>query len=378
MNQAYRRLYYLDNLKVLLIILVILGHVSVTYGPVGFWYYYERTEGISAYLLAFFTSFIQSFIIGLFLFIAAYFIPTSYRRKGPIPYVAGRLKRLGLPLLAYVLIISPLLVYTNRLVTGTADASFFHFYWHTIIRQGQWITGPLWFVQALLVFTMTYLVARAVAENYLNIRFKGPAIALPSHPWILVFVAGLAAVSFGVRVWFPIGSTTGNLQLSFIPQYLAMFVLGILACGNRWLDQLSLKKTLPWAAAAIAAVPFWPLVIGYGQSFEEMAPVAGGFGWQSFAYSLWEAVVGVGMAMGLLYFFKRKANFQGKVFKHLSRATYAAFIIHPLVILPLSYMLKEVPMGPLPKFIAVGLAGVPLCFGAGILLKKIPGLSGIL
>ena len=43
--------------------------------------------------------------------ISSYFTPGSYDRKGPGPYVLDRLKRLGIPLLFYIVVIDPLLSY---------------------------------------------------------------------------------------------------------------------------------------------------------------------------------------------------------------------------------------------------------------------------
>ncbi len=378
MDFSYRRLYYLDNLKVSLIILVILGHISVTYGPVGFWYYYERTGGFSSYFLAFFTAFIQTFIIGLFLLIAAYFIPPSYSRKGPKLYIADRLKRLGIPLLCYILIVSPILVYVNEHIIGQGQANFLDFYINTIIRGGYFITGPLWFLQALLVFTLTYLVIRGIRENYFNKSLKNIKLGFPSNFSIFIFIIIIAAASFGLRIWFPIGSTAGNLQLSFVPQYLAMFVIGILAFHNQWLKKLEAKKAILWSAIALAAVPFWPAIINYNQGFEHMAPAAGGLSWQSLCYSIWEALVGVGLTMGLIYFFKMRFNFRGRIIKWMAHNAYATFVVHPLIIVPLTYLIRDLGIDSLLKFLIIGLVGIPLCFTAGMLLKKIPGAKTIL
>jgi len=35
------RLYFIDNLRILLITLVVLHHLAITYGHTGGWYYYE-------------------------------------------------------------------------------------------------------------------------------------------------------------------------------------------------------------------------------------------------------------------------------------------------------------------------------------------------
>ena len=105
------RMLYIDNMRVGLITLVIVGHMAITYGaPVGDWYYHEPGEMIT--VLAVLTMLLlgigAAFLLGLFYMISGYFTPGPYDRKGPGPFLADRLKRLGLPLVVYAVFINPL------------------------------------------------------------------------------------------------------------------------------------------------------------------------------------------------------------------------------------------------------------------------------
>ena len=103
---------YIDNIRVALTILVVLHHAAVTYGAPGGWYYKETTNGlVTPLLLTVFVSINQSFFMGLFFFLSSYFIPASYERKGTGKFLLDRFKRLGIPLLFYSLIISPVTIY---------------------------------------------------------------------------------------------------------------------------------------------------------------------------------------------------------------------------------------------------------------------------
>ena len=106
------RLVFIDNIRIVLIIGVVLVHLAVTYGAPGTWYYHEEaeTDFITLIVYAPLGAIGQS-LMGYFLLISAYFIPGSYDRKGPGNYVKDRLFGLGIPLLFYVLIIDPLIVY---------------------------------------------------------------------------------------------------------------------------------------------------------------------------------------------------------------------------------------------------------------------------
>jgi len=108
------RMLYVDNIRAGLIALVIVGHMAITYGaPLGDWYYAEEGQVSTAFaIIAMLLLGIgASFLLGLFYTIAGYFTPRPYDRKGPGPFVLDRLKRLGIPLVLYAVVINPLVTY---------------------------------------------------------------------------------------------------------------------------------------------------------------------------------------------------------------------------------------------------------------------------
>ncbi|PKP33387.1 MAG: hypothetical protein CVT99_00080 [Bacteroidetes bacterium HGW-Bacteroidetes-16] len=76
--------------------------------------------------------------------------------------------------------------------------------------------------------------------------------------------------------------------------------------------------------------------------------------------------------IGLTGIFKEKINQQGKLAKSLSGAAYAVFMIHAPVIVFISLSLKNWDLYPVVKFIVIAPISMILCFGLGMLLKKIP------
>ena len=74
----------MDNIRWVVIVLVLSMHSADTYSPFGNWYYTERPKLDFGTLLFFGTyqSFLQAFFMGLLFFIAGYFTPRSYDSKG--------------------------------------------------------------------------------------------------------------------------------------------------------------------------------------------------------------------------------------------------------------------------------------------------------
>ena len=68
-----KKIYYLDNLKVLLTVLVVLHHTFITYGASGGWYYKQPTDKMAALIpMTMFVAINQAFFMGFFFFISAY------------------------------------------------------------------------------------------------------------------------------------------------------------------------------------------------------------------------------------------------------------------------------------------------------------------
>ena len=110
--------------------------------------------------------------------ISAYFVPGSYDRKGAGRFLKDRLIRLGIPLAIYSWIMSPLLVYVVIAREGRRSLPWWHYlpglkYFEAVIGS-----GPLWFVETLLIFSVVYVAWRLVARSR------------PARPrWTLAFQA---------------------------------------------------------------------------------------------------------------------------------------------------------------------------------------------
>ena len=107
------RLYFLDNIRWLMIALVVMVHAAVTYSNLGDWYYREPVEldPLTFLFFGIFLSFTQAYFMGRLFLIAGYFVPDSFDRKGPAKFLRDRAICLGIPTLIYMLFINPAIKY---------------------------------------------------------------------------------------------------------------------------------------------------------------------------------------------------------------------------------------------------------------------------
>jgi len=369
------RLLFIDNIRILLILLVILVHLAITYGaPVGSWYYHEGKPGmIENVFYICFLGISQSFFMGFFFMISGYFTPGSYDKKGAWHYFKDRLIRLGIPLLFYIIIIDPLMIYALELSKGFSG-SYLDFLGSYIRNYSGLGSGPLWFVEALLIFSGAYVLWRLLVKSTSGVR------KVPGNKTIAIFALILGIVTFIVRIWLPGGYNFEllNFQIPFFPQYIAMFIVGLIAFRSNWFLQISEKTGKLWSRIAATLIIFFPILLIFGSAGGDPSRLAGGFYWQAFAYALWEQFIGVSIIIALSVLFREKFNDQGRFLRSMSGSVYTVYIIHAPVLVFLAISFRGVVLDPLLKFVLIAPLAVSLCFFLSNYIRKLPIVRCIL
>jgi glucans biosynthesis protein C len=375
---AGSRMFFVDNLRVFLTIMVVIFHLSITYGADASWFYKERpTTELAGILLTLFVILNQFYFMGLFFLISGYFVPGSVDRKGSIRYTKDRLIRLGIPLVLYSLLISPFVEYVKGVTVGYYTGGLGQFYFDRW-QHLKLTPGPLWFVEVLLVFSLVYITGKAFLDwvNRKVTRSNPKAIRKPiNHCLIIAFILVLAPLSFATRLIIPIGVEWKNIGVAFLPQYIFLFSVGILAHRLGWLPDLPSGVRRTWSMVAILAIIALPIMMVLGG---DIPPFLGGLTWQSAMLSTWEAVYCVSMSILMLSLFRARFDFQGSLARFLSRNAYTVYIIHPVVIIPLAYFLRGISIDPLIKFILISPVAVALCFLVSHIVRRIPHADQVL
>jgi glucan biosynthesis protein C len=373
------RLLFVDNIRVFLTILVILHHLMIIYAGTGGWIYNEHREDlVTSALGGWFCATNQSYFMGLFLLISAYFVPGSYDRKGAARFLKDRLIRLGIPLALYSWIITPLFVW--EFFYRDTGLSFWRYFPGQYFRTTSLIGhGPLWFVEVLLIFSLVYVLWRLATRS----RPARPAVEapFPANHAIALFALLLGIAGFLVRLAFPMdGYTFGplNLQFGFFAQYIALFVLGLIAYRRNWLVGLPDKTGRFWLRTAAALILLWAPMMVVNGAINEDQSFKGGANWQAMLYAVWESFLCLSMCIGLIYAFRRHLNQTGKISSFLVAGAYTAYIIHTPLITYLASAVRDVMLYPLLKFALVAPVAVLLSFGLGGLIRKIPYADRVL
>jgi surface polysaccharide O-acyltransferase-like enzyme len=372
--QPKAKINYIDHLKVVLTMLVILHHTFIAYGAPGGWYYSQKTTVTGAIIpMTVFVAVNQAFFMGFFFFLSALFVPSSYDKKGPLKFITDRLIRLGVPLLFYSFVLSPFLSFIPYKWAYGQTATYLQY----LSGFHPWVDfGVLWFVAALLIFTLLYALYRVTVNSL------GKVVKLPTVTTILFFAIVIGLISFAVRIIFPVGWVLKPLgfQLGHFPQYIALFILGLIAAKSKWLNDADLKtgKRMRTIAICIVVIGFPMLFIMRRVLNFPIEWFSSGAHWQQAFYAVWEQLVGFSMITALLCIGKHKWNKPSAFLSTFSRSAFAVYIFHPLVVISLTVAASGWAVDPALKLLVVAPLAVLFSFLLGMLLVKMPGVNKII
>jgi peptidoglycan/LPS O-acetylase OafA/YrhL len=341
-----KRLFYLDNLRVAVIILVIAHHVGQAYGPTGGWWPIQ--EATRSPILGPFFTVNRSFFMSLFFMISGYFTVMSYRSKGARAFLKDRALRLGIPALVFGLIMIPMTLFVFAPENGPRPS---------ILPID---VGHLWFLEHLLVFSAGYVL-------WQTLRGKRAAPQpvqgnTPGYLTILAFALALAVVTGIVRIWFPIDKWVfllGFIRVAFadVPRDLSFFIIGVLAYDRGWFQKFPTRDGYIWLTVGMVLALYW---YAHQLGIEGLMPASGLIA--DLIRLVWEMLLCFGFCIGLTVLFREKFNFQGDIGKIMTQSQYGAYIFHVMLVLVFQFLVISLDLSPFVKFVLVTLASIPATF----------------
>ena len=338
-----QRLYYLDNLKVCLTVLVIMHHAGQAYGEGGAWAYTPSNPAEFMPWIWHFFSTNAAFFMGLYFFISGYFVPRSFDKQGSKQFIQKKLLRLGVPLLFMGAIISVL--------TGKPEI------------------GHMWFVESLLVFCLVYaLIRQWVSPIDKTCSFKLTIIGL----LIVALLMGIG--SYFIRqvspqdhwIW-PFGIIPLPMEPAHYLQYVMMFVLGILSYRFQWFGKMSNGTGLTALLIGVA--------LAVGNYLRDGGPW-NDFVWQWFG--IYESLMCIFICFGLIWLFREFISGTSRFWQWCAAQSYGAYVFHLLLMIILQNIVDSIWMGAFGKFLFIGVVTTILAFGLTWIVKMIPGVKKVL
>ena len=362
------RLYFLDNLRAFVVLLVIVLHGSMTYmafAPV-WWYVLDQQNSLFFTMLVLL---IDVPIMPILFFLAGYFALPSLQKRGSTQFLKDKLLRIGIPWIFGALFLAPLsayMIYYSRQVPMDYLTFWRTDFWGELYQQSVY-----WFLGILFAFFVLLGLAGMLSPRLRNATQK---IVLPTWKVYFAFVGLMAAGFFLATLFYPLDFWTHNYVFVFqperVPLYIGYFVLGILAYGWAWFTGEGYKPDpVSWGVACLI---FGVAYLGGRIGFGAVLPTSPAL--KAINAVLFNAFCFTALMAGVALF-RSKVNSTGRFWRSQAENSYGIYYIHPLILYPLAYLLVGIALPLFLKWSVLILATILICWGlSALILRRVPFL----
>jgi len=309
-------------------------------------------------------NFNETFFMPLMFFISGLFVMSSLERKGSGRFFLDRTKRLGIPFVISVMVLSPLAFYPSWLLSDAASkggflSGFFD----------NWTPGPAWFLWLLLAFSGVVALAYRLMPDLI----KRMSLSVSSG-WSLlsiflaisllttVFPSMFILPGAWTRLWGPLVFQTWKFLL-----YFSWFLLGValgIAKENMSLSRENLRPWPLWLALGIFV--YVSAVLGLRPEYFAKTPqwVVGAI--SATIYSLCCTFTGLAM-LGLAHSFFRTTR---SLADSLTSNAYGIYVFHYVFVIWSQFYLLTRPLPAPLKFLLVFSVGVIASWLLTALLRR--------
>ena len=382
------RILFLDNVKYMVILMVVTFHVALSYCNLTPWWWVvdpKKSVVIDNIVLIF-----DVFLMPVMFFVAGYFALPSLKKRGGLEFIVEKFRRLGIPWLLGVTFIGPILTYiqhytrsVNESLTPSGYGQFWLEYMKTAFdfplgkysrSAGQFSQHHFWFLSQLVFFFVLLAVVYAFKQRIA----KTPAKSQPDIS-SLTFSPSMALIVFGMIIFAGLSIILQFIQdlqyltifhlLQFRPSMfyitLCYFVFGVFVYSKgMFANGANLGKLHIWIpVCVVVSIIYLKYIVNLLTTPEPSL----GF---ELAVTFTRVVVGLSILVILTTFTKVFMNRPSAINSRLSASSFYIYIVHSLFVLPLAMLFLPWQTPVLIKFGTVSLLSIALSFGFSYYLVR--------
>ena len=368
------RLYYLDWLRLILILGVFVYHAVSPFRGGLDWHItnLERSVTVTSILI-----FIWPWALPLFFLVAGAASLFALRRRSNRQYISERVARLLIPFIVGSILLSPLQAYLEALHKGSYQGSFLSYIPQMLAEKtsGNLFTPltftewgfHLWFLAFLFAYSLLALpifrwFQRDVGRSFIS--WLGRLVE--KRGGILLFLIPLALVRVLVQPFAP----EEHGWLDFIYSFL-FFVLGyILYADDRFVSAIRRDRWLIFAGGVLNLVAFGGLFAVAGDTALEWVQIdtfvvpGSIIGILLFTLSSWC------WALCVLYLAMKFLDFSNKWLVYGNETIMPFYLLHQPVIIVIAFFVVQWNTGILPKLLVVVISSFVITLGLVELLIR--------
>ncbi len=353
------RYHALDNLRAILLLLLLVLHASVAYmvTPLDkIWPFKDSSTNIAFDVVV---AFIHAFRLPLLFAMAGFFGGKLYSERGPLEFLRNRLKRIAIPLIVFWVVLAPLILAPFALIQLDPGT-------RTIVGLASWLVSSearshlqffhLWFLFDLLLYYGAVLlflwISKLTCPKWRAEIHRRIGLVVWS-PWgLLLFVALTATTLLPMKLGILETPATFERPLSTLIANSLFFLFGWgLFIRRDLLDRFTQRA---WFTASLGVAFFLAHLVcvssllGGGRLLWIPSIIFA-------SLAIWHLIYGI---MGL---FLRYCNMPSRLWRYISDSSYWCFLVHLPLIVWLQILMAEWKIPSISKFAIVLAITTAIC-----------------
>lgn len=338
--ETTQRQTYLDWLRILSILGVLLFHSAMPYAAEMDWHIKNRE---TSNLLMESNRFLHLFRMPLLFFISGTVSYYMMQRRSTLSFIGLRFRRLFIPLLVGMFIIVPPQIYMERLAHGY-KGSFFDWYpsvfnFVPYPKGGSFSWHHLWFIAYLLLYDLLFASMFAWLISPKSNGFKQKLAALAQGKWVYVLM--LPGIAWFALLSDKLPETNDLIHDGCYFVYWLLFLLAGFVC----ILQPKLMDSLECNRRFALTIGFLSLMLWEYLRWNKVEPGYVNWAFQSklsgYLFTALRPTIAWGWVLALVGYGKHYLNRKHNVLNYLNQAVYPFYILHQTVIVLITYYIVQ-------------------------------------
>jgi glucans biosynthesis protein C len=339
--QKTERQYYIDWLRILLIISVFLFHLGMIFNT---WDWHIKNDQLYGGMLRGVMIFLHNWRMPLLFLLSGAGTYYALGKRTPGQYLFERFKRLFIPLVAGIFILVPVQVYIEKASVYGSLLDFYPHMFEGIYPEGNFSWHHLWFIAYLFVIALFISPFLGLLRSEKFAGFTRRAEGIVTKPLALnIFIIPILLSQIILRNYFEFGTNALINDWASIAFYIIFFMAGFILLPNNNITEAIRRQRLLYLTETIILTAIMFRMPGLFES-ERTSEII----WDITALFLaWACgITAVGFA-------KQYLNFDSGFRKLANEAIFPFYLLHQPVIVVVGYFIIRWDLAVLLKVLLI-------------------------